>query len=38
MEESNKFIEKNTSYNTIIEVKDDSNDFIPYWNLAMKDR
>ena len=31
------FLEKKVTYNTVIEINDDSNDFIPYWNLAMKE-
>ena len=31
------FLETKLIYNTIIEVNDESNDFIPYWNLAMQE-
>ena len=31
------FLETKLTYNTIIEVNDESNDFIPYWNLAMQE-
>ena len=31
------FLEAKLTYNTIIEVNDESNDFIPYWNLAMQE-
>ena len=37
MSTKNILIEKKVTYNTIIEINDDSNDFIPYWNLAMKE-
>ena len=37
MQLSKAFKEKKVTYNTIIEVNDDSYDFIPYWDLAMKD-
>ena len=37
MSTKNIFIEKKVTYNTIIEINDESNDFIPYWNLAMKE-
>ena len=30
-------MEKKFTYETIIEVNDPSIDFIPYWNLAMKE-
>ena len=31
------FVENIVTYNTIIEINDKSNDFISYWDLAMKD-
>ena len=31
------FMEKKVTYITYIEINDNSNDFIPYWDLAMKD-
>ena len=37
MSVKNKFKEKKVTYNTIIEINDASNDFIPYWDLAMKE-
>ena len=37
MTDKNIFIDKKATYNTIIEINDESNDFIPYWNLAMKE-
>ena len=37
MSTKNILIEKKVTYNTIIEINDPSNDFIPYWNLAMKE-
>ena len=37
MSSKNLFIEKQITYNTIIEINDDSKDFIRYWNLAMKE-
>ena len=37
MSAKNIFIEKKVTYNTIIEINDTSNDFIPYWDLAMKE-
>ena len=36
MQLSKNFKEKKVTYNTIIEVNDESYDFIPYWDLAMK--
>ena len=37
MQLSKAFKEKKVKYKTIIEVNDESYDFIPYWDLAMKD-
>ena len=37
MSVKNNFKEKKVTYNTIIEINDASNDFIPYWDLAMKE-
>ena len=37
MNSSKAFKEKKVTYNTIIEINDESNDFILYWELAMKE-
>ena len=37
MKSKKTFMEKKVTYNTIIEVNDNSNDFIPYWDLAIKE-
>ena len=37
MDISKIFKEKKVTYSTIIEINDESNDFILYWDLAMKD-
>ena len=35
MKSKNSITDSKITYNTIIEVNDESNDFIPYWDLAM---